>query len=135
MAERTLVASATNLLARGFMVVPTDRKDRDGRVVNALFAVARGILRGLAFKLPAHAVAVIDPTPDPTWPALLVEQLPVLAELCRTLGLAVVESSDELRTCAAYTRDALAAGGDVVLVGIDKRYAQLVSDRDRKSVV
>ena len=129
MAERTLVVSATNLLARGYMVVPTDRKDREGRVVNALFSVARGILRGISFKLPARAIAVIDPLPDPTWPALLVEQLPILAELCRTLGLAVVETSDELRTCAAYTRDALAAGDDVVLVAIDKRYGQLVSDR------
>lgn len=129
MAERTLVASATNLFVRGFMVVPTDRKNPDGLVVNALFSVARAIVRGIAFKVPAHAIAVIDPVPDPTWPAILAEQLPLLAELCRTLGLAVVESSDELRTCAAYTREAREAGDDVVIVGIDKRYAQLVSDR------
>jgi DNA polymerase-1 len=131
MPERTLVASATNLLARGFMVVPTDRKAPaagDGLVVNALFAVARAILRGLAFKLPAHAVAVIGPA-NPKWPAILTDQRPLLAELCRTLGLAVVEADDELRTVAAYTRDALAAGDDVVIVGIDKRFAQLVSDR------
>jgi len=128
MPERTLVASATNLLARGFMVVPTDRKAPDGLVVNALFAVARGILRGLAFKLPARAVAVLGPA-DPKWPAILADQRPLLAELCRTLGLAVVETDDEVRTVAAYTRDALAAGDDVVVVGIDKRYAQLVSDR------
>ena len=57
MSERTLVASATNLLVRGFQVVPTDRKAPDGLVVNALFAVARAILRGLAFKLPARAIA------------------------------------------------------------------------------
>ncbi|CAN5704839.1 hypothetical protein BH11MYX1_BH11MYX1_48870 [soil metagenome] len=129
MAERTLVASATNLLARGFMVVPTDRKNPEGLVVNALFSVARAILRGIAFKVPAHAIAVIDPSPKPTWPAILAEQLPRLAELCHTLGLTVAESADELRTCAAYARAALAAGDDVVVVGIDKRYAQLVSDR------
>ncbi|HET9992955.1 MAG TPA: DNA polymerase, partial [Kofleriaceae bacterium] len=128
MPERTLVASATNLLARGFMVVPTDRKAPGGLVVNALFAVARAILRGLAFKLPARAVAVLGPA-NPKWPAILADQRPLLAELCRTLGLAVVEADDELRTVAAYTRDALAAGDDVVIVGIDKRYAQLVSDR------
>ena len=128
MPERTLVASATNLLARGFMVVPTDRKAPDGLVVNALLAVARGILRGLAFKLPARAVAVIGPA-NPKWPAILADQRPLVAELCRTLGLAVVEAEDELRTVAAYTRDALAAGDDVVIVGIDKRFAQLVSDR------
>ena len=122
MPERTLVASATNLLARGFMVVPTDRKAPGGLVVNALFAVARGILRGLAFKLPARAVAVLGPA-DPKWPAILADQRPLLAELCRTLGLAVVETDDEVRTVTAYTRDALAAGDDVVIVGIDKRYA------------
>ena len=128
MSDRVLVASATNVLARGFMVVPTDRKAPDGLVVNALFAVARAILRGLAFKLPARAVAVIGPA-NPKWPAILADQLPLLAELCRALGLEVVETDDELRTVAAYTRDALAAGDDVVIVGIDKRYAQLVSDR------
>ncbi len=128
MADRTLVASATNLLARGFMVVPTDRKNREGLVVNALFAVARAILRGIAFKVPARAVAVIGPA-NPAWPAILADQLPHLAELCRTLGLTVVEAADELRTCAAYTREALAASDDVVIVGIDKRYSQLVSDR------
>jgi DNA polymerase-1 len=128
MPERTLVASATNLLARGFMVVPTDRKAPDGLVVNALFSVARAILRALAFKLPARAVAVLGPV-DPKWPAILADQRPLLAELCRTLGLAVVEADDELRAVAAYTRDALAAGDDVVIAGIDKRYAQLVSDR------
>ncbi|MEP6864838.1 MAG: 5'-3' exonuclease H3TH domain-containing protein, partial [Deltaproteobacteria bacterium] len=128
MPERTLVASATNLLARGFMVVPTDRKAPDGLVVNALFSVARAILRALAFKLPARAVAVLGRA-DPKWPQILADQRPHLAELCRTLGLAVVEADDELRAVAAYTRDALAAGDDVVIAGIDKRYAQLVSDR------
>ncbi|MEO6772260.1 MAG: DNA polymerase [Kofleriaceae bacterium] len=135
MPERTLVASATNLLARGFLVVPTDRRapaapavDGGGQVVNALFAVARAIVRALAFKLPARAVAVIGPA-DPRWPAVLAEQRPLLAQLCRALGLAVVDADDELRTVAAYTRDALAAGDDVVIAGIDKRFAQLVSDR------
>ena len=41
MADRTLVASATNLLARGYLVVPTDRRSPGGEPVNALFAVAR----------------------------------------------------------------------------------------------
>jgi DNA polymerase I len=130
MSERTLVASATNLLVRGFQVVPTDRKAPDGLVVNALFAVARAILRGLAFKLPARAIAVIESEPaSAKWPAILVDQLPLLAEVCATLGLHVVVAKDELRTVAAYTRAALAAGDDVVIVGIDKRFSQLVSDR------
>ena len=60
MSDRTLVASATNLLARGFLVVPTDRRSRAGDPVNALFAVARAIHRVIAFKLSARAVAVVE---------------------------------------------------------------------------
>ncbi len=129
MSDRTLVVSATNLLARGFQVVPTDRRARDGEPVNGLFAVARGIRRGVAFKTPARAVAVIDPTPPPAWPEQLRAQLPRLAELVRTLGLHVVESADELHVVASYARAALEAGDDVVVVGVDKRFAQLVGDR------
>ena len=37
MPDRTLIASATNLLWRGFQVVPTDRKSPSGAPVNGLF--------------------------------------------------------------------------------------------------
>ncbi len=130
MPDRTLVASATNLLARGFLVVPTDRKSRAGEPVNALFAVARAIERAIAFKVPARAVAVIDAdAPDARWPAILVEQLPKLRGMLETRGIQVVEAHDEVHVVAAYAQAALDAGDDVVVVGIDKRYAQLVSDR------
>ncbi len=129
MSARTLVVSATNLMSRGFLVVPTDRRAPGGEPVNALFAVARGIRRAIAFKTPARAIAVIDPTPSPAWPALLRDQLPQLAELVRTLGLHVVEAAAEVHVVASYARAALDAGDDVVVVGVDKRYAQLVSDR------
>ena len=71
MTSRTLVVSASNLLARGFMVIPTDRRSPDGDPVNGLFAVARGIRAAVAMKAPARAVAVIDPTPPATWPDIL----------------------------------------------------------------
>ena len=86
MTDRTLVASASNLLARGFLVVPTDRKSRAGDPVNGLFAVARAIQRVLTFKAPARAVAVIDPTPNPAWPPILQAQLPALRGLVEALG-------------------------------------------------
>ncbi|HVZ37602.1 MAG TPA: hypothetical protein VG963_34510, partial [Polyangiaceae bacterium] len=60
MSERTLVISATNLLARGFLVVPTDRKSPAGAPVNGLFAVARAVLHVLGWKAPARAVAIVD---------------------------------------------------------------------------
>ena len=130
MPGRTLVVSATNVLARGFLVVPTDRKSRDGAPVNALFAVARAIHRVMAFKCPARAVAVIDSRPkDAAWPAILEAQLGPLPELLRTLGLHVVEAPDEAHVVASYAQAALDAGDDVVVVGVDKRFAQLVSDR------
>jgi len=130
MSDRTLIVSASNVLARGFLVVPTDRQARDGAPVNALFAVARAIHRVLAFKLPARAVAVIEAAPDTArWPPLLVPQLAMLRPLLETLGLVVVEAAGELDVVASYARAALAAGDDAIVVGVDKRFAQLVSDR------
>src|SRR5438067_874908 len=57
MSDRTLVVSATNVLARGFLAVPTDRKSRAGAPVNGLFAVARAVLHVIAWKAPETAVA------------------------------------------------------------------------------
>lgn len=129
MSERTLVVSATNLLARGFLVVPTDRKSRAGDPVNGLFAVARAIQRVLAFKMPARAVAVIDANVAAAkWPELLLRQLPALPGLLRALGLEVVEAPDEVHVVASYAQAALARGDDAIIVGVDKRYAQLVGE-------
>jgi DNA polymerase-1 len=130
MADRTLVASATNLLARGYLVVPTDRRAPGGEPVNALFAVARAIHRVMAFKVPSRAVAVLDAAVDTTgWPPLLAAQLPALRGLLETLGLRVAEAPGEVHVVASYARAALDRGDDVIIVGVDKRFAQLVSDR------
>jgi DNA polymerase I len=129
MSDRTLVASATNILATGYLVVPTDRQSKAGEPVNALFAVARAIERVLAFKLPARAIAVIDAAPNlAAWPELLQRQLPALSDLVRTLGFTVVQTGDEAHVVASYARAALAAGDDVIVIGRDKRYAQLVGE-------
>ena len=130
MADRMLVASATNLLARGYLVVPTDRRSPGGEPVNALFAVARAIHRVMAFKAPSRAVAVLDASVDTTgWPRLLAAQLPALRGLLETLGLRVAEAPGEVHVVASYARAALDCGDDVIIVGVDKRFAQLVSDR------
>ncbi len=127
MTERTLIVSATNLLARGFLVVPTDRRARDGAPVNGLFAVARAVLHVLQWKTPARAVAVVDPQSRP-WPDLLKPQLQQLPALLEALGVPVVETTAEAQVVASYVRTAVAAGHDAVIVGVDKRYAQLVTD-------
>ncbi|MFO0593813.1 MAG: DNA polymerase [Myxococcaceae bacterium] len=130
MAERTIIASATNLLARGFQVVPTDRKSKSGQVVNGLFAVARALHRVLAMKAPARAIAVIDSKASTRgWPELLFKQVALLPELCRALGFHVVETDEELNVCASYAKAALDAGDDVIIAAVDKRYAQLVGER------
>jgi DNA polymerase-1 len=129
MPDRMLVASGTNLLARGFQTVPTDRMSRDGAPVNALFAVARAIHRVLASRAPARAVAVIDAAPnDAAWPPMLKEQLATLPELLRALGLHVVVGPEEHHLVASYAEAARAEGDDVVVIGVDKRYAQLVGE-------
>ena len=127
MSERTLIASATNLLARGFLVVPTDRRSPAGAPVNGLYAVARACLHVLAWKAPARAVAIVD-LPGRDWPALLEPQLEGLKALLEALGFTVVEGDGEPHLVASYTQAALDRGDDVVIAGMDKRYAQLVSD-------
>jgi DNA polymerase-1 len=127
MSERTLVIAATNLLSRGFLVVPTDRKSRAGAPVNGLYAVARAVQHVLEWKLPARAVAIIDRA-GREWPELLVSQLEQLPALLRALGVSVVEAAGEPDLVAGYTRGAVAAGDDVVIIGVDKRFAQLVTE-------
>jgi len=121
---RLVVVAATNLLARGFQVVPTDRR------FNGLYAVARAIARVLGNRPPSRAIAVIEARPPPeSWPPLLTAQLPALPELLRTLGFQVVEAEGELDVVASYARSAVEEGGDAIVVGVDKRLAQLVSER------
>jgi DNA polymerase I len=128
--DRVLIASASNLLARGFQVVPVDRVSRDGAPVNGLYAVARALTKAIGFKAPRYAIAVVETVPkDAAWPDELRRQLPRLAPLCRALGFHVLEAPDELHLCASYAAEALKAGHDVLLAGVDKRYAQLVGER------
>ncbi len=130
MSDRTLVVSATNVLARGFLLVPTDRMSRAGEPVNGLFAVARAIRRVLAFKQPARAIAVIDANAAQTLqPAILAAQLGSLPGLLEALGMHVVVAPDEVHVVASYACAALDRGDDAIVVGVDKRYAQLVNDQ------
>ena len=125
--ERTLVIAASNLLSRGFLVVPTDRKSRAGEPVNGLYAVARAILHVVDWKQPARAIAIIDRS-GREWPTLLVPQLERLPALLQALRVPVVEADEEPHLVASYTRAAVEAGDDVVIIGVDKRFAQLVTD-------
>ncbi len=126
---RTIVAAATNILARGFLVVPVDRAGRDGGPVNALYAVARALRRAVAFRVPDRAVAVVDVREHADWPPALQTQRAPLLELLRTLGFHVALTEEDADLVASYAQAALDGGDDVVVAGVDKRFAQLVRDR------
>ena len=126
--ERALIASATNLLCRGYLVVPADRKSTTGNPVNGLFAVARALDRVFSWKAPSLAIALVDPRAGDGKPAALAAQVPELSRLLLTLGFRVVLTEDEAHAVASYTQASLDAGLDVVIAGVDKRYAQLVGD-------
>lgn len=132
MARRTVIVHASHLLDRGHLMVSADRKNAAGEPTNALFAATSALRRALSFKLPDVAVAVLDARRagpvDPAasdldrqharWPAVL-----------RAHGFHVVYAGAVPDVVASYTRAALEHGHDVVLVGSDKRLAQLVGDR------
>lgn len=132
MPERVLVVHATDLLARGYLTEATDRVVRTGDAAeptNALFALTAALGRALAFKQPAVAVAVIDESADENqWPALLQQQNRRLVTILRAHGLPVVRARDAAHVVASYTRTALDRGHDVVVIGSDKRLAQLVGE-------
>jgi len=128
MAGRALVVHASNQLDRGYRTVSPDRaRTRNGESTAALLSLTRGVLRGIDFKVPERAVAVIDADHAPDEPALAA-QLKRMPGLLEAHGLPVVEASDAIDVVASYVRAARAAGLDVVVVGSDKRLAQLVGD-------
>lgn len=128
--SRTLLVAATNVLARGYLVVPTDRLAPDGRPVNALFAVARAVIRAMASKVPARAIAVVEEHPDvASWPEALRAQLEALPGLLRALGFGVVRAAGEEHLVASYAQAARREGDDVVIAAVDKRFAQLVGEK------
>ncbi len=128
MSVRALIVHATNLLARGAIMVASDRVSPDGAEANGLYGVARSLKRALAFKVPDVAVAVIDTDSESLEPAVRA-QAEKLPNLLKAHGLHVIESDRAADLVASYTRAALTAGYDVVIVGSDKRLAQLVGPK------
>ncbi len=126
---RVLVVHGSDVLARGFLSVAPDLWRPDGRLANALFGAVRTVRQALALKEPELAVAVVESEPPAHWPSALHEQAPDLPGLLAVHGLPVVHTPDARHVVASYVQAALNAGHDVVVVGSDKRLAQLVSDR------
>lgn len=127
MAGRTIVVHTTDLLVRSFQAVPPERTDPSGAPANALFGVAMALLRVGSRKTPDRAIALLDSrAPLPGWPPPLAVQHDRLAELVEAHGFHVVEDAEALPAVAATVEQAVEAGHEVVVVGADKRLAQLV---------
>jgi len=127
MTDRVVVALATNLLTRGASIATPGRTSRDGAPAHVRFAITRALLQAVSFKTPEYALAVFDADVPELVPALRAE-LDLLPALFAGLGFQCIVASRPADVVAAYTRAALSARHDVVVVGSDKRLAQLVQD-------
>ncbi len=75
------------------------------------------------------AVAIFDADADASsWSSSLASQQERFPDLLRAQGITVTTTSSAADVVASYTQAALEAGHDVVIVGSDKRLAQLVDD-------
>lgn len=130
MSDRVVIALGDNLLLRGFQTATPGRRALDGTPTHALFVLTQALLAAIDMKEPALAVAVVDAAVDgEALPEGLGSQRALLAETFEAHGLRVVEAERPEQVVASYTRAALETGHDVVLVGSDKRLAQLVGKR------
>lgn len=127
MTDRAVIALATNLLTRGALIATPGRTARDGTASHVRFAIARALLQASSFKTPELALAVFD-AEVPDLPPALRAELDKLPELFTALGFQNVVAKRPADVVAAYTRAALEQRCDVVVVGSDKRLAQLVGD-------
>ena len=128
MTDRVVIALATNLLTRGALIATPGRTSRDGAPAHVRFAITRALLQAISFKTPAYALAVFDADVPELSPVLRAE-LERLPLLFTGLGFQCIVASRPADLVAAYTRAALGARHDVVVVGSDKRLAQLVQER------
>jgi len=147
MAEQIFLVDGMAFAFRAFFAIRTALTDPEGRPTNAIYGLARILLKILREYDPTHIAVVFD-APGRTFrdeiypeykatraatPPELKEQFPRMHELVRALNLRLlvvpgVEADDVIGTLA---KQAEARGLDAVLVTGDKDLLQLVSDRIR----
>jgi DNA polymerase I len=127
MATRVLLVDGTHLLMRGYAATSPGRSSDTGMPTNALFALIRALNSAIGFKQPDLAIAVLDAAALPAdWSEDLRAQAEALPDILVGHGLQVTRSAEPEHAIAGYVRTALAEGHDAVIVGSDKRLAQLV---------
>lgn len=146
MPERIYLVDGTGFIFRAYFAI-RGLTDSKGRPTNAVFGVARLLLRLLREHEPSHIAVVFD-APGKTFrsdlypeykatrppvPEDLIAQIPLIDRLVEALGMPTlrisgVEADDVMGTLC---RRAEAEGREAVLVSGDKDLLQLVSDRVR----
>ncbi len=145
--ERMVLVDGSWLVFRAFFAIPPNFTTKSGLHTNAIFGFATMFRKLLSGRKPECGAVVFD-APDPThreakfpaykaqrpeMPTELAEQLGWIDQLVeahhfRALRLPGYEADDLIGT---LTRQAVAAGMEVIIVAGDKDFAQLISDRVR----
>lgn len=145
--QRLVLIDGSALIYRAFFAIPSSFMTPEGLHTNAVYGFALMLNKLLAGRFPDHAAVVFD-TPKPTFRAerypeykadrppmddTLREQIPWIHKLVdahRLPRLAVpgYEADDIIGT---LTKQAVAAGMEVLIVSGDKDFAQLIGPKVR----
>jgi len=141
MAAQLILVDGSAYIFRAFHALPPMNR-KDGTPVNAVFGFTSMVLKLMDDLAPEFAIVVLDQAREtfrntiyPDYkanrsepPEDLIPQFPLIREATQALNLAMAEMSgyeaDDL--IAAYTKQGLAAGMEVVIVSSDKDLMQLV---------
>ena len=144
MTEKIILIDGNSLAYRAFFALPETMKNAEGLPTNALYGFTNMLLRVLEDQ-PDYAAIAFD-LPVPTFrhkaykeykatrqkpPSTLIQQLPYLREIARTLGVKVFEKpgfegDDLIGTLAKRSEE---AGLKVVIFSGDLDALQLVDDK------
>ncbi|MGC6485957.1 MAG: DNA polymerase I, partial [Candidatus Puniceispirillales bacterium] len=140
-APRLILVDGSAYIFRAFHALPPMNR-KDGTPVNAVFGFTGMVMKLIDDEAPDYSIVVLDQAREtfrneiyPEYkanrsapPEELIPQFPLIREATRALNLPVAEmagfEADDL--IATYTRVALDAGIDVVIVSSDKDLMQLV---------
>jgi DNA polymerase-1 len=135
-----IVIDGANAIYRAFFAIPGLRAP-DGRPTNAIYGFATMLRKVLREERPTHIVVAMDPPggsfrrelyPEykagrDAQPEDLTLQLPMIAELCEVLGVAMLEVSNfEADDVIASLVETAPAGSEIGIVSTDKDLMQLV---------
>ena len=138
---RLILIDGSAYIFRAFHALPPMNR-KDGTPVNAVFGFTNMVMKLVDDLAPDHAIVVLDQAratfrndifPDykanrGAPPEELIPQFPLIRDATRALNLPMAEmegfEADDL--IAAYAKEGVAAGMDVIIVSSDKDLMQLI---------